>query len=144
MKLSYPAAGTHAVDYSGPILVVNDVASMADIIVSMLRKIGFADIDTAENGAVALNKFADRKYDLVISDWKMEPLNGQQLLETVRAIPKISKTPFIMVTAHTDVQRVIAAMQVGVDGYLTIPFSLTALKSKITEVFDTVRAQALE
>jgi two-component system, chemotaxis family, chemotaxis protein CheY len=132
------------VDYSGPILVVNDVASMADIIVSMLRKIGFTDIDTAENGAVALNKFADRKYDLVISDWKMEPLNGQQLLETVRAIPKISKTPFIMVTAHTDVQRVIAAMQVGVDGYLTIPFSLTALKSKITEVFDTVRAQALE
>jgi two-component system, chemotaxis family, chemotaxis protein CheY len=132
------------VDYSGPVLVVNDVVSMADIIVSLLKKIGFTDIDTAENGAVALSKLAERNYDLVVSDWKMEPVNGQQLLEAVRAIPKISKTPFIMVTAHIDVQNVIAATQVGVDGYITIPFSLATLKSKITEIYDTVRAQALE
>jgi two-component system, chemotaxis family, chemotaxis protein CheY len=138
------SGGSCAMDYSGPVLVVNDVASMTDIIVSLLKKIGFADIDTAENGAAALKKLAEKPYDLVISDWKMEPVDGQKLLETVRAIPKIARTPFIMVTAHIDLKHVIAATQVGVDGYITIPFSLSTLKSKITEIFDSVRVQALE
>jgi two-component system, chemotaxis family, chemotaxis protein CheY len=125
-----------AIDYSRPVLVVNDVASMVDIISSLLRKLGFAHVDIAMNGVEALAKMRREKYLLVISDWKMEPMDGHQLLDTIRATPPIASTPFIMVTAHADPTGVIAARQTGVDAYITVPFSLATLKSKITETLE--------
>jgi two-component system, chemotaxis family, chemotaxis protein CheY len=125
-----------AIDYSQPVLVVNDLASMTEIISSLLKKIGFTNIDDAADGADALAKMQQQKYSLVISDWKMEPMNGHELLDAIRAIPPIAGTPFIMVTAHVDATSVISARRSGVDAYITVPFTLATLKSKVVETLD--------
>jgi two-component system, chemotaxis family, chemotaxis protein CheY len=126
-----------AIDYSKSVLVVNDTASMTNVIVSLLRKIGFTNIDDASNGLEALAKMKTEKYALVISDWQMEPVNGQELLEKIRAIPQLAATPFIMVTAHPEPTGVISARLAGADSYIGIPFTLSTLKNKITEVLDS-------
>jgi two-component system chemotaxis response regulator CheY len=125
-----------SIDYSQPVLVVNDLASMTEIIVSLLRKIGFTNIDDATDGRQALAKMKNEKYALVISDWQMAPMNGHEFLEAVRASPGISTTPFIMVTAHAEPKSVITAKQAGANGYIGIPFTLSTLKNKITQTLD--------
>jgi two-component system, chemotaxis family, chemotaxis protein CheY len=128
-----------SIDYSQPVLVVNDLPSMTEIIVSLLRKIGFTNIDDAPDGRQVLAKMKNEKYALVISDWQMEPMNGHELLEAVRASPGISTTPFIMVTAHIEPQNVISARQAGANSYIGIPFTLPTLRAKILQTLDPYR-----
>jgi two-component system chemotaxis response regulator CheY len=124
------------IDYSQPVLVVNDVRSMTDIITSMLKKIGFTHVDAAENGAVAIIQLGMKKYSLVVSDWKMAPVNGLQLLDIIRRTPPIADTPFILVTAHRDLQYESDATKAGADAYISIPCSLATLKTRITEILE--------
>jgi len=124
-----------AVDLSMPILVVDDYNTMVRIIRNLLRQLGFQDIDAAPDGSVALAKMRDRKYGLVISDWNMEPMTGYELLKQMRADPKLNTTPFIMVTAESKTENVIAAKQAGVNNYIVKPFNADTLKTKIEAVF---------
>ncbi|HTS42296.1 MAG TPA: response regulator [Xanthobacteraceae bacterium] len=124
-----------AVDLSMPILVVDDYNTMVRIIRNLLRQLGFQDIDAAPDGSVALAKMRDRKYGLVISDWNMEPMTGYELLKQMRADPKLNATPFIMVTAESKTENVIAAKQAGVNNYIVKPFNADTLKTKIEAVF---------
>ena len=78
-----------------------------------------------------------KRYGLVISDWNMEPMTGYELLKQVRADPSLSATPFIMVTAESKTENVIAAKQAGVNNYIVKPFNAETLKSKIEAVFLT-------
>jgi two-component system chemotaxis response regulator CheY len=71
----------------------------------------------------------------VISDWNMEPMTGYELLKEVRADEKLSRTPFIMVTAESKTENVIAAKKAGVNNYIVKPFNAQTLKSKIDAVF---------
>ena len=125
-----------AIDYSKPVLVVNDLASMTSIIISLLRKIGFTNIDDAANGKEALAKMERERYGLVVADWQMEPIDGQQLLEIMRSVPALASTPFIMVTAHPERDGIVSAKQAGADSYIGIPFTLETLKNKITQTLD--------
>jgi two-component system chemotaxis response regulator CheY len=76
-----------------------------------------------------------RKYGLVISDWNMEPMTGYDLLREVRASPELSKTPFIMITAESKTENVIAAKKAGVSNYIVKPFNAATLKTKLEAVF---------
>jgi two-component system chemotaxis response regulator CheY len=124
-----------AADPSLPILVVDDYNTMVRIIRNLLRQLGFADVDDASDGAAALTKMSLRRYGLVISDWNMEPMTGYELLKRVRATPTLSGTPFIMVTAESKTENVVAAKQAGVNNYIVKPFTADTLKSKIEAVF---------
>jgi two-component system chemotaxis response regulator CheY len=124
-----------AVDMSMPILVVDDYNTMIRIIRNLLKQLGFEDIDDAADGSVALEKMRGKKYGLVISDWNMEPMTGYELLREVRADPGLAKTPFIMVTAESKTDNVIAAKKAGVSNYIVKPFNAQTLKSKIEAVF---------
>ena len=124
-----------AFDTSMPILVVDDYNTMVRIIRNLLRQLGFTDVDDAADGSAALTKMHDRKYGLVISDWNMEPMTGYDLLKQVRANPDISATPFIMITAESKTENVIAAKQAGADNYIIKPFNAETLKHKIEAVF---------
>jgi two-component system chemotaxis response regulator CheY len=124
-----------AVDLSMPILVVDDYNTMIRIIRNLLKQLGFEDIDDASDGSAALTKLREKKYGLVISDWNMEPMTGYELLKEVRADPGLSKTPFIMVTAESKTENVIAAKKAGVNNYLVKPFNAQTLKTKIEAVF---------
>jgi len=124
-----------AVDHTMPILVVDDYNTMVRIIRNLLKQLGFEDIDEASDGSTALAKMQARKYGLVISDWNMEPMTGYELLRHVRADPALAQTPFIMVTAESKTDNVIAAKKAGVDNYIVKPFNAQTLQHKITAVF---------
>lgn len=124
-----------AVDYSMPILVVDDYSTMIRIIRNLLRQLGFQDVDDATDGSSALQRMREKKYGLIISDWNMAPMTGYDLLKEVRADPALSHTPFIMVTAESKTENVIAAKKAGVDNYIVKPFNAQTLKAKIDAVF---------
>jgi two-component system chemotaxis response regulator CheY len=124
-----------AVDLTLPILIVDDYNTMIRIIRNLLRQLGFEHIDDASDGSAALEKMRLRRYGLVISDWNMEPMTGYDFLQEVRADPGLAATPFIMVTAESKTENVIAAKKAGVSNYIVKPFNAQTLKSKIDSVF---------
>jgi two-component system chemotaxis response regulator CheY len=124
-----------AVDLSMPVLVVDDYNTMIRIICNLLKQLGFQNIDNATDGAGALAKMRERRYGLVISDWNMEPMSGYELLKEVRADERLAKTPFIMITAESKTENVIAAKRAGVDNYIVKPFNAQTLQHKIAAVF---------
>ncbi len=126
-----------AIDYSMPVLIVDDYNTMIRIIRNLLKQLGFADIHDASDGSAALAKMHERKFGLVISDWNMEPMTGYALLQEVRSDPNLTDTPFIMVTAESKTENVIAARKAGVSNYIVKPFNAQTLQSKIEAVFRT-------
>ena len=129
-----------AFDLSMPILVVDDYSTMIRIIRNLLKQIGFENVDDASDGSAALAKMQTKRYGLVISDWNMEPMTGYDLLKEVRGDPNLSTTPFIMITAESKTENVIAAKKAGVNNYIVKPFNAATLKTKIEAVFPDVPA----
>jgi two-component system chemotaxis response regulator CheY len=124
-----------AVDLSMPVLVVDDYNTMIRILRNLLKQLGFQDIDDAGDGTAALKKMRTKHYGLVISDWNMEPMTGYDLLKEVRGDPGLARTPFIMVTAESKTENVIAAKKAGVNNYIVKPFNAQTLQTKIEAVF---------
>jgi two-component system, chemotaxis family, chemotaxis protein CheY len=98
-----------ALDNSMPILVVDDYQTMVRIIRNLLKQLGFEDVDEAADGTAALSKLKQKRYGLVISDWNMAPMTGYELLRNVRGDEGLRNLPFIMVTAESKTENVIAA-----------------------------------
>jgi two-component system chemotaxis response regulator CheY len=113
------------------VLVVDDYSTMRRIVRNLLTQIGYTDIDEAGDGVAALQKLRESTFGLIISDWNMEPMTGLQLLKEVRADAKLAGIPFIMVTAESKTENVIAAKQAGVNNYIVKPFNADTLKQKI-------------
>jgi two-component system chemotaxis response regulator CheY len=124
-----------AVDLSMPVLVVDDYPTMNRIICSLLKQIGFQNIANARDGATALARMRAGRYGLVISDWNMEPMSGYELLKQVRADERLGKTPFIIVTAESKTENVIAARNAGASNYIVRPFNAQTLRHEIHTVF---------
>jgi two-component system chemotaxis response regulator CheY len=123
-----------AVEMNMPILVVDDYKTMVRIIRNLLKQIGFENVDEASDGAEAFEMMKKRKYGLVISDWNMEPVTGYELLQNVRADDAVKSTPFIMITAESKTENVIAAKKAGVNNYIVKPFNAGTLKAKMAAV----------
>ena len=123
-----------AVDKSMQILIVDDYKTMLRIVRNLLKQLGFNNVDEATDGAAALSKLRSKKYGLVISDWNMEPMTGYELLKEIRADEQLKPTPFIMVTAESKTDNVIAAKKAGVNNYIVKPFNAETLKNKMTAV----------
>ena len=120
-----------AVDMNMNVLVVDDYKTMLRILRNLLRQL---NIQEAENGAEALQKLRETSFGLVVSDWNMEPMTGIQLLREVRADPKLKHIPFVMITAESKSENVIAAKEAGVSNYIVKPFNAETLKSKLVSV----------
>jgi two-component system chemotaxis response regulator CheY len=133
-----------ALNPSLPILIVDDYGTMIRIIRNLLRQLGFENVDEASDGVAALAKMHNRNYGLVISDWNMEPMSGYELLQKVRADPMLGATPFIMITAESKTENVVAAKKAGVNNYIVKPFNAQTLKSKIDAVFPDPEPQIIE
>ncbi len=123
-----------AVDMGIPILIVDDYKTMLRIIRNLLKQLGFENVDEATDGTNALSKLRDKDYELIISDWNMEPMTGLQLLKEVRSDERMKGTPFIMITAESKSENVLSAKEAGVSNYIVKPFNAETLKSKISAV----------
>lgn len=121
-------------DKNMKILIIDDYKTMLRIIRNLLKQIGFENVEEATDGSSALKMLKGGKFDLIISDWNMEPMTGLQLLKEVRADEELCKTPFIMVTAESKTENVIAAKEQGVNNYIVKPFNAETLKGKLQSV----------
>lgn len=127
-----------AINKKMPVLIVDDYKTMLRIVRNLLNQLGFENVDEATDGLSAFKKAKENSYGLVISDWNMEPVSGYELLKMMRADMDLKATPFIMVTAESKTDNVIAAKQAGVNNYIVKPFTGVTLKQKIESVFNDV------
>ena len=123
-----------AVDKNMNVLIVDDYKTMLRIIKNLLKQLGFNNVDEALDGSQALEAFQGKEYGLVISDWNMEPMSGLDLLKSIRTGSRNKDVPFIMITAESKTENVIAAKQAGVSNYIVKPFNAETLKQKISSV----------
>ena len=123
-----------AVDKNMHILVVDDYNTMLRILKNLLKQLGFNNVEDAMDGAQALSKLNSAKFDFIISDWNMGPMTGIELLREVRASDNLKHIPFIMVTAESKTEIVIAAKEAGVSNYIVKPFNAETLKGKMASV----------
>jgi two-component system chemotaxis response regulator CheY len=117
-----------------PILIIDDYSTMRRIVRNLLAQLGFNNVDEAANGKEAIAKMQEKNFSLVISDWNMEPMTGLELLKFVRADAKLKEMPFIMVTAESKPENILAAKQAGVSNYIVKPFAADTLKTKMSSV----------
>ena len=123
-----------SIDLRMPILVVDDYQTMVRIIRNLLKQIGFCEIDDACDGSAALTRLKSHRYGLVITDWNMQPMTGYELLRHARAEEASRAIPFIMVTAESKIENVVAAKNAGVNNYIIKPFTIDTLRAKIRAV----------
>lgn len=116
------------------ILVVDDFKTMVKIVEGLLRQLGFRNIDEAADGVQAFDLIQKNKYDLILSDWNMQPMSGFELLQKVRATEAVRHIPFILITAESKPENIIAAKKAGVSNYIVKPFNALTLKEKLTAV----------
>ena len=123
-----------AVDMKMQILVVDDYQTMLRILTNLLKQLGFHNVEQAQDGSAALSKLNSSSIEFIISDWNMEPMTGIELLREVRASDKLKHIPFIMITAESKTENVIAAKDAGVSNYIVKPFNAETLKGKMESV----------
>ena len=126
-------------DLTLKVLVVDDFSTMRRIIKNLLKQIGYSDIEEAEDGAQALSKLQNG--GLVVSDWNMPNMDGLDMLKAVRQEPAIKDIPVLMVTAEAEKEKVITAIQAGVNNYVVKPFTGEILKEKLDKIFDNIAAK---
>lgn len=117
-------------------LVVDDFSTMRRIVRNLLKELGYANVDEAEDGAMALSKLKNENFDFVISDWNMPNMDGLEMLKNIRADAAIGKLPVLMVTAEAKKENIIAAAQAGASGYVVKPFTAATLDEKLSKIFE--------
>ena len=116
------------------VFIVDDYNTMLRILRNLLRQLDINNVDEATNGDTAYQLLQKTPPDLIISDWNMMPVTGLELLKKVRSDAKLKHIPFIMVTAESKTENVIAAKQAGVSNYIVKPFNAETLRAKIASV----------
>ena len=116
------------------LLIVEDRAVMIEIERRLLAELGYTTVDTAANGAEALERMRNKQYDLILSDWNMDKMSGYQLLKRVRSLPRTADIPFILVTAEAKPENILAAKAAGANGYLLKPFKIDGLQRVVEGV----------
>ncbi len=117
------------------ILIVDDFSTMRRIIKNILKQLGYENVEEAENGADAYEKLDAEKFDFIITDWNMPVMDGLGLLKKVRSDPAIKDMPVLMVTAEAEKDKVVTAIQAGINNYIVKPFTAEVLKEKMDKIF---------
>ena len=118
------------------ILVVDDFSTMRRIIKNLLKDLGFANIQEADDGNTALPMLQQGDFDFVVTGWNMPGMQGIDLLRAIRADDKLKHLPVLMVTAEAKKEQIVAAAQAGVNGYVVKPFTAATLKEKLDKIFE--------
>ncbi|BBI70791.1 MULTISPECIES: chemotaxis response regulator CheY [Halomonadaceae] len=117
-------------------LVVDDFPTMRRIVRSLLKELGFTNVEEAEDGQDALNKLRAGNFEFVVSDWNMPNLDGLEMLKEIRQDNALKDLPVLMVTAEAKKENIIAAAQAGANGYVVKPFTAATLEEKLNKIFE--------
>ncbi|MCF7801462.1 MAG: response regulator [Candidatus Marinimicrobia bacterium] len=119
------------------VLYVDDSPTMRRIIQNALSRIGITNTIEAENGKDALAKLselAESNVGMIITDWNMPEMNGEEFVRVVRETEPYKNLPILMVTTRGMKDDVMTAIKLGVNGYVVKPFTVDVLKSKIMDI----------
>ena len=117
-------------------LVVDDFSTMRRIVRNLLKELGFTNVEEAEDGAVALTKLREGRFEFVVSDWNMPNMDGLTLLQNVRADAELKSLPFLMITAEAKKENIAAAVQAGASSCIAKPFTAATLQEKLDKIFE--------
>lgn len=115
------------------LLLVDDMEEMRNILRRLLVAMGFTQTTMARNGEEALGLLRSQPFDIVLCDWNMPRLSGRALLEIVRADPKLSLLPFVMITGENTSSQVKSAIQGGVTD---LPFTAALLEQRLMHALE--------
>lgn len=116
------------------VLIVDDAATMRQIVWKLLHEMGIENVREAEDGESAFKALERQKAGLVISDWHMPKMTGIELLRAIRANEALKDTPVLMVTGESSQKNIIEAMEAGASGYLIKPFDFEAFEKQINKL----------
>lgn len=113
------------------IMVVDDAASMRNMLKAILREFGFDNIFEASNGKEAQKILEKKKLDMVICDWNMPVMSGLELFKAVKKDASLKDMAFIMLTAESQSSMVKEAFSAGITDYIVKPFTADVLMEKV-------------
>lgn len=119
-----------------PILIVDDQPKLMRLVVELMTRLGFPDVEGVADATEALKRMRERRYALVIADLDMEPIDGLQLLREIRADDALMNTPFILTETSFEFEDINAAHVAGADAFLLKPFDINLLKTKLKQVLN--------
>lgn len=124
------------------VLIVDDHAQTRQILGSVIKGFGVGNVRTAHDGVSALDEIGTRAPHVVILDWEMHPMNGEQLLKTMRssADPAMALIPAIVLTAHSNAVTVRQARESGANSVIVKPIVPQRLFDHIRKVLVDRRA----
>jgi class 3 adenylate cyclase len=114
----------------GLVLVVDDSETNRDILARRLTREGY-EVQTASDGALALEAVSLRRFDLVLLDIMMPGLNGYQVLERLKTTPELRDIPVIMISALDEVEGIVRCIEMGAEDYLPKPFNPVILRARV-------------
>jgi two-component system chemotaxis response regulator CheY len=117
-------------------LIVDDFSTMRRIVRNLLKEIGHANSDEAEDGQAALAKLKAGEFDFVVSDINMPKMNGFDLLGSIREDDALKHLPVLMVTAEARKEDIVRAAQLGASGYIVKPFTKATLEEKVGKILE--------
>ncbi|MBK7661257.1 MAG: chemotaxis response regulator CheY [Betaproteobacteria bacterium] len=122
-------------------LIVDDFSTMRRIVRNLLKEIGYANADEAEDGVAAMAKLRGGSFDFVVSDINMPNMNGFELLNQIRADAALKGLPVLMVTAEARKEDIVTAAQSGANGYIVKPFTKGTLEEKVAKIVQRAGAK---
>jgi two-component system chemotaxis response regulator CheY len=123
-------------------LVVDDFSTMRRIVRNLLKELGYANVDEAEDGNAALAKLRGGGFEFVVSDLNMPNMNGFDLLREIRADGALKHLPVLLVTAESKKEDIVTAAQMGASGYIVKPFTKATLEEKLNKILAKMGAPA--
>ena len=123
-------------------LIVDDFVTMRRIVRALLKEMGCANVDEAEDGAVALQMLKTSRYDFVVSDINMPNMNGFDLHKAVKGQDSLKHIPVLMVTAEARKEDILLAAQSGAAGYVVKPFNRATLEDKVSKILHKLATTA--
>jgi two-component system chemotaxis response regulator CheY len=123
------------------VLIVDDERTIQRLVMNVLQSLGFKDITAASSGRQAIALLSKQKFDFIITDWRMDDMDGADIIRFVRQSPDSPHpmTPIIMLTGNTEAHYVKTALALGVNGYLIKPFAADQLVRRIRAVIENPR-----
>lgn len=123
-------------------LIVDDFSTMRRIVRNLLKEMGYANADEAEDGVAALQKLRNGHFDFVVTDINMPNMNGFELLAQIRADDALKNLPVLMVTAEARKEDIVLAAKSGASGYIVKPFTKATLDEKVSKIMQKLALAA--
>jgi two-component system chemotaxis response regulator CheY len=113
------------------VLILDPKETATPVLKRMLGEIGIVQIESVSNPVDGLARLREVKPDILLTEWQMEPMSGDELLRTVRSDPTLAELSVLVVTTDPEPKLFFEAMDAGVNAYAIAPFSTQVLASKL-------------